>query len=332
MNILITLDYELFLGTQTGTIENCLIKPSDEIIRIANKHNIRLVFFVDATYLLRLNQLKDKYDRLKSDLEIVSDHIKKIHQVGHEIQLHIHPHWMYSQFDGEKWIIDRDRYKISDLPPEDVDLIIDQSKSFLDNIIGDKTFVYRAGGFSVQPFKKVANVLLKNNVKFDSSVFFKGRYTSHCQEYDFLNVPDKTCYSFSDNILEDVETGKFVEYPISSIDVSPFFYWKMVFIRFILRLNKFKVFGDGMSIDNTNTAIFEKLTKSTRGLVSFDGFKASYLNKALNYYKKTYGDKCDLVIISHPKAISKYSLQKFETFIIKNKKEHNFTSFKEKSL
>ncbi len=31
MNVYFTLDYELFLGEKTGTPENCLIRPMDEL-------------------------------------------------------------------------------------------------------------------------------------------------------------------------------------------------------------------------------------------------------------------------------------------------------------
>ena len=33
MNILLTLDYELFLGAKTGSIENCLIRPLEAYLQ-----------------------------------------------------------------------------------------------------------------------------------------------------------------------------------------------------------------------------------------------------------------------------------------------------------
>jgi hypothetical protein len=44
MNIYITLDYELFFGNNVGTLENCMLKPANEIARIANENGVKLVF------------------------------------------------------------------------------------------------------------------------------------------------------------------------------------------------------------------------------------------------------------------------------------------------
>jgi hypothetical protein len=34
-----------------------------------------------------------------------------------------------------------------------------------------------------------------------------------------------------------------------------------------------------------------------------------------------------MVVIGHPKALSRYSIQKLEEFIEKNKAQHNFTTY-----
>ena len=59
INCYITLDYELFMGARTGSINNSLIKPMTELDLMLDKYNIRTNLFVDSAYLLRLKQLKD---------------------------------------------------------------------------------------------------------------------------------------------------------------------------------------------------------------------------------------------------------------------------------
>ena len=56
--ILLTFDYELFLGvrnTSSGAVEDCLIEPSNWILEVLSKHKITdAVFFVDTLHLVKL--------------------------------------------------------------------------------------------------------------------------------------------------------------------------------------------------------------------------------------------------------------------------------------
>ena len=51
---IITFDYEVFLGRETGTVENCVLKPTEEILKILRANNAKAVFFVDTTWLIFL--------------------------------------------------------------------------------------------------------------------------------------------------------------------------------------------------------------------------------------------------------------------------------------
>lgn len=53
-DVVITFDYELFLGVDSGTAEKCIIKPVNYILEEFEKYNGKGIFFVDATYLLTL--------------------------------------------------------------------------------------------------------------------------------------------------------------------------------------------------------------------------------------------------------------------------------------
>ena len=48
MNIIITLDYELYLNDYAGTPEMCLVKPMQELHRVYEKYNVKLTVLVDA--------------------------------------------------------------------------------------------------------------------------------------------------------------------------------------------------------------------------------------------------------------------------------------------
>ena len=48
MNIYITLDYELFLGPKTGSVDKCLIEPTYNLCKVVSKHGSKMVFFIDV--------------------------------------------------------------------------------------------------------------------------------------------------------------------------------------------------------------------------------------------------------------------------------------------
>ena len=70
--ILITLDYELFFGKNTGTVENSLIIPTTILTDICAKYSVPLTFFVDAGYLIALERCFDNHSILQRDFNLIS--------------------------------------------------------------------------------------------------------------------------------------------------------------------------------------------------------------------------------------------------------------------
>ena len=99
--ILLSLDYELFFGAQTGTVDQCLLRPTEALAETVKKHGAHLSLFVDALYLQRLSAEARRYPRLQRDFDAICRQLESLKQDGHDIQLHIHPHWIDSHFDGD---------------------------------------------------------------------------------------------------------------------------------------------------------------------------------------------------------------------------------------
>ena len=136
MKAYITLDYELFMGSKVGTIENSLIKPMNALTEMLDKYNIKCNVFVDAAYLLRLYQLKGN-KAIDEQFQLVTSHIQGLSSQGHSIQFHFHPQWLYSRYE-DGWIMDIDHYKISDMPLEDIKTLIPQAIELLQSYSKNK--------------------------------------------------------------------------------------------------------------------------------------------------------------------------------------------------
>jgi len=146
-NILITLDYELFFGGDSGMVANCMLTPTHKLLEVLDRHNIKATFFVDSGYLVRAKAEQGKSEKLSKEYKAVVNQIKKLDEAGHSIQLHIHPHWEDSYHDGERWVMDTTRYKLHDFSEDEIDDIVYRYKKVLTDIVGDKVFAYRAGGW-----------------------------------------------------------------------------------------------------------------------------------------------------------------------------------------
>ena len=57
MQIFLTYDYELFFGEPTGSVEKCIIEPTNLLREIAKRTGIKMIFFIDVGYLKKLNQM-----------------------------------------------------------------------------------------------------------------------------------------------------------------------------------------------------------------------------------------------------------------------------------
>ena len=328
MNIYITLDYELFFGAESGNVEDCIIEPTEALLKIVDPYNIKIVFFVDVGYLIKLEEYRFQYPELNLDYHKVTKQIKQLSQAGHGIELHIHPHWENTVYNGNKWVFNTSNYKLSDFSKPEAHKIVLKYSAFLEKISGKTPIAFRAGGWSAQPFSHIKEALKEVNIIVDSTVYPKGYHVSKNQSYDFRNVAQyKTKYRFNDDLVIEDNQGHFIEYPISSYKVHPFFFWRFAFNK--LKKSKQHIsFGKGQAIPKPKKELIRLMTRYSHSVVSIDGFKASFMQKAFNKYLKNTNQDGHFVLIGHPKAFTPYSLTKTKAFITKYNKNYNFSIFK----
>ncbi len=297
-----------------------MLEPTRDLLAIADGKDIRMTFFVDVGYLIAA----DQYPSLQNEKQSVIDQLKLIISKGHDIQLHIHPHWERAVFNGEKWEMNTEgAYRLTDFKAEERKVIFAKYKQGLEEIIGRKVKAYRAGGWCIQPFDELSDLFVENEILVDSSVIPGDFMLTDHYAIDFRSAPKKARYQFSDDVCKEDPNGPFIELPISSMRYSPLFFWQLYLLGRLFPASH-KMIGDGSFISQGGR---KKRVLSTYSYnhISTDGYFAKKLSEGLR--------KClnegfeEMVIIGHPKGNTKYGLSKLRTFIENNHKKHNFTSF-----
>lgn len=324
-DIFVTFDYELFFGSRTGTAEKCLLDPTDKLIQLAKKHQAKFTFFVDVLYLMKL-KANSTVPCLRTDFENIQAQLRELINEGHDVQLHLHTHWIDASYNGE-WKLDYSKYRIHNFSVEEIDRIVNSSINFLEGITRRKIFAFRAGGWCLQPFEKLHQAFLTNGIWLDSTVYYKGHNQSPTHFYDFRKAPDLDVWNFNYDPLQIETDGMFTELPISSCVVSPLFFWRLILIKKMFH-QKYLVAGDGSALSKSKTELLRMVFTPTYSVVSCDGYKSSMLESAFKNALST--SRNNFVVIGHPKAMSAYSFNKLESFLSKTTKlGHRFSSIHE---
>lgn len=317
MKFLLTLDYELFFGNSTGTVDKCLIEPINALLDVISPYGIKLTLFVDSGFLVRASEEANQYNSLKIDLGKVKKHLNKMHTLGHDVQLHIHPHWQDCHFNDNQWHINTNRYKLHDFDSSEIKQIVHSQKHALTEVVGNNVFAYRAGGWCIQPFKVVSEALWQEGIWIDSTVFYAGKSDHPSRGYDFSSAPNKAYWRFEDDPQSEEPSGRFMEIAISSCRVPATFFWRMALSKIIFG-SQHQPFGDGSSMTQNFSYYLKRLAIPSHSVVSIDGLKAGFLKQAFQQNLER-GNQEIFNVMGHPKSLTPYSLNKLKYFLASSK-------------
>ncbi len=226
--LLLTFDYELFLGARSGGARECVLDPTDATLEILNRHHARGIFFVDTTWLLRLRETS--HARAQADFVVVADQLRRMAADGHEVFPHIHPHWLdavYLESRNEWELSNPSRYRFHCCTMQERAVLFDASVNLLKEIItpavpGYAPDCFRAGGWCIQPFCDFKPLFEKHKIRYDMTVLGGFYAFTDAQYFDFTKWPGKNVYRFDDDICIESPDGPFTEFAITSVRPGAF--------------------------------------------------------------------------------------------------------------
>jgi len=241
--IILTIDYELFLGNKTGTVNDCMIEPTRKLLSLLENNNSKMTVFWDILHYYRLLQLQERFIELKEDRVVIEEQILDLVKKGHDVQMHLHPHWLDAQYENGKWNFKYDRFKLHNLSREnnieDINTIIgciSISKKIIENTIRKIKPLYtvtsfRAGGYLIEPFSELKEALELNKIYVDSSVALEMFNYNELFSYNFIKYPRQSFYRFEDSLTKVIDKGKFIEIPITTVKIPVLINILFTFLR-----------------------------------------------------------------------------------------------------
>lgn len=340
--LLITFDYELFLGPRSGSVKECLLDPTEDLRKILNARNIHAIFFVDTTYLITLKQYSVKHEACRNDLEALTQQLQSLIKDGHYIFPHIHPHWMdakYLEKEHQFNLQDISRYRFHKLKQEEKDYLFNESIKILEEIAHAvkpeyQIEGYRAGGWSLQPFADYKPYFEKFGIRYDFSVMTGMYQFSNAQFYDFSAAPRKPVYRFSGEVTTEDSRGPFLEMGSSVIKIPRAVFWlHRLHLRFLVKMRKDHTYGRGVGQQSKPLPGFKPAsiegypnTRKLHEAASAEHLSIAKIPSYLNYFRAHQY----LCFVSHPKMLSKHNLRMFEAFLEQVYSEFSIeTDFKE---
>ena len=337
LKIILTFDHELPLGGVRNSYNEAIFDPTYRLLNLADKLSLPVVLFTDVLCGIRYKEW-DENSFYNPYVKQLKDAIEK----NHDVQLHLHPHWLTSTFANNSFIPSKD-YRLADFlnnKTYPIDDIIKNGIGFLKVICTEanpdyKCIAFRAGGYNMEgATSEIIASLYNNGIRFDSSIIKGYYFRSGLSEVNCFNMPSSPNWviGLDGNTRKDTSPGIF-EVPIASIPKTPF----EIPTRFKLKKFAHQAPKDnGFQIHEGNPTDLKskiKMMFSSR-MLSFDNYtlSISYLMKTLDYNVKKYR-KYDTAILSvsgHPKSMGDYSFSLMDSFVHKVREKYpdaEFTTF-----
>lgn len=336
LKICFTFDYELFFGKNNGTNAEILFEPTDKLIEMLSEEQVTATFFADTCSI----EQHMKYGKLDYVNDFVAQ-IQKMCIMNQDVQLHIHSHWLKSEFVEGEWKYNGESYRLHSFgfnkdSDESVYGIIRRGKEFLESTLRSvkedyKCIAYRAGGFTLQPHQELVKVLNDNGIRIDSSVA-PMLYSEGVNSYDYVkkDLHENWYISAENEWWENSKSeNALLEIPVATENKNPlWFLVKRVLAPNTIKLNLGPKRGSYMNeqaIPRRKVSYWKYLT--CYNAMSLDAYCAEYIYSQLRrYYRKHKCNKknCVIAIIGHPKLVTDKYVENTRRLIEFIKKDNRF--------
>ena len=173
IHLALTHDWEL-RGDGSGDIEQIQFAPLRKLLAIYEEHGTRTTFLPDVMQQLRFRSLQDKHPELRSLADLWDEHVRQTFRQRHDIQLHLHPHWLSAHFEGDQWQLAGD-WAIVNYDRETARAMLCEAKEYLERLLRPiddsyRCLAFRAGALAAAPSDHLLQTLAELELELDVSI------------------------------------------------------------------------------------------------------------------------------------------------------------------
>ena len=216
---LFTLDYEIH-GSGSGCPFALMVEPTRRLIELFDEYGAKVTIMADVAEILKFKEHLSISGEDAFHSQAIEQQLRRAVAGGHDVQLHIHSSYFEARLANGHWSQDWSEYNFAQLPAARMDWMVKQGKQYLESLLrpvnsGYRCTVFRAANWSVSPSRTVVEVLVKNGIRVDTSVFKYG-----CRrglvEFNYSRAPSALVpwRVSADDICEEDDRGKLWEFPI----------------------------------------------------------------------------------------------------------------------
>jgi hypothetical protein len=323
VTLLLSFDHELSLGGADCYHRN-LFDPTERILDLAGELDVPVSLFTDVLCALRFDEwdptaFTDPWER----------QIGRALHAGHDVQLHLHPHWMTTRYEHGR-ILPSSDYTLSHFrevaPPDDIRGLVSRGAGFLTercrrHMPDYRCVAYRAGGFNLAPETPVIlGALHDEGIRIESSIAKGFHFESSTSRIDYRNMPARANWFIdpAGPLDREAESGLY-EIPVAGRPRTPVNNLPFLVKRVLRHGRAYASGGHEFPADATSAAgRLARLFPRSTWVLGFDRHTDSVSNLLAILRHHVAGHDDDEVVcaaVSHPKHMGDHQLSLMEGFV-----------------
>lgn len=173
IHLALTHDWEL-RGDGTGDIEQIQFAPMRRLLEIYAKFGARTTILPDVMQQLAFRRCQTKHPTLKIEADNWDEQVRAAFKMGHDIQLHLHPHWRNAEYTAARWHLNGD-WSILNYDRETAHGMLAAGKQYLEALLQPldplyRCIAFRAGALAAAPSDHLFQSLATLGIRLDVSI------------------------------------------------------------------------------------------------------------------------------------------------------------------
>jgi hypothetical protein len=184
-------DYELYLGENFLPEVEVMVEPTRALLDTCEAIGVPMTLFCDVACLWRYREDGDE-----AFPAAVEEQLRDAIRRGHDVQAHLHPHWLHARRDDGGWTAPLETFLVGSLG--DPASLLAQAAEYLNDLLRpvDPAYscvAFRAGNYGLQPdHERVFAALRETGYRVDSSVVPGLVLQNEVNRVDFRGWPERS--------------------------------------------------------------------------------------------------------------------------------------------